>query len=691
MNMKKHLFLTAFCVLFATQAQAKEIEQYEVSAKLEESRNSLSPKTGSSLYSFSRKDIDNLPLGQATSINQVLLRAPGVVQDSFGQIRVRGDHSNLQYRINGVIIPKGIGSSFGQLLDTRFAEKVDFLTGAMPAQYGYRTGGVVEITTKDGAFKKGGRSELLTGTLGNLGVAQEFMGSAEGLNYYVNGSYLQNDRGIEPPTSARNSDHNETKQDKFFAYFSKLLDAKTKLSVILGNSRNRFQLPNTPGESPEYDLDGVDNFPSTRLNQNQTEQNRYAIAALQGVTDSEIDYQVSAFVRESTLDYRGDYVGNLIYNGVASDIDRSSLATGLQGDFGYKINDRHTLRSGFQVSNELVRNDRRNSVFETDNNGDQISTTPFQLRDKTRKNAQNYAVFIQDEYKPTKKLTLNYGLRYDAVKSYEDEQQLSPRFGAVYEATDKTSFHAGYARYFTPPQNELIAKSTLEQYQNTTNQANSLVADNVRAERTHYFDVGVKHKFDKNLSLGVDAYYKNVENFLDEGQFGSALVYAPINFKYAKVYGAEVSLNYNKENFSSYLNFSTQRAKAKKVISNQYLLDDEEIEVTNGRYINADHDQTFALSSGASYKHKNTTYIADAIFGSGLSKDFTRHLPSYLTFNAAIAHDFNLPVINKFNVRVSAVNLLDREYKLRDGSGVGVGAAQYGLRRTFYLILSKEF
>lgn len=689
--MKKHLFISALCLLFTNQINAKEIEQYEVSAKLEESRNGLSPKTGSSLYSFSRKDIDNMPLGQATSINQVLLRAPGVVQDSFGQIRVRGDHSNLQYRINGVIIPKGIGSSFGQLLDTRFADKVDFLTGAMPAQYGYRTGGVVEITTKDGAFKQGGRSELLTGTLGNLGFAQEFMGSAEGLNYYLNGSYLQNDRGIEPPTSARNSEHNATKQDKFFAYFSKLLDAQTKFSVILGNSRNRFQLPNTPGETAQYELDGVNNFPSSKLNQNQTEQNRYAIASLQGVTDSEIDYQLSAFVRESTLDYRGDDVGNLIYNGVASDIDRSSVATGIQADFAYKLNDKHTLRSGLQVSNEQVRNNRRNAVFTTDDDGEQTSTIPITLRDKTRKNAQNYAIFLQDEYKPTKKLTVNYGLRYDGVQSYEDEQQLSPRLGAVYEATDKTSFHAGYARYFTPPQNELIAKSTLLAYQNTTNKANSLEADDVKAERTNYFDLGVKHKLNKNFTIGLDGYYKDVKNFLDEGQFGQALVYAPINFRNAKVYGAELSLNYQKENFSSYFNLSTQRAKAKQVVSNQYLLEEDELEIANGRYVNADHDQTVAISSGVSYKHKNTTYIADAIFGSGLVKDLNHHMPSYLTFNTSIAHDFNLPYIKKFNVRLSALNLLDREYRIRSGEGVGVGAQQFGQRRTYYMILSKEF
>ena len=45
----------------------------------------------------------------------------------------------------------------------------------------------------------------------------------------------------------------------------------------------------------------------------------------------------------------------------------------------------------------------------------------------------------------------------------------------------------------------------------------------------------------------------------------------------------------------------------------------------------------------------------------------------------------------KIDVRVGLDNLFDHAYLLRDGSGIGVGAPQYGLRRTVYLALSKPF
>ncbi|MGI9026850.1 MAG: TonB-dependent receptor, partial [Burkholderiaceae bacterium] len=92
--------------------------------RLDASRNQLSPETGSTIYRFDKKDIESLPFGNATPLNQLILQAPGVVQDSYGQLHVRGDHGNLQYRINNVVIPEAI-SGFGQSLDTRFADQIN--------------------------------------------------------------------------------------------------------------------------------------------------------------------------------------------------------------------------------------------------------------------------------------------------------------------------------------------------------------------------------------------------------------------------------------------------------------------------------------------------------------------------------------------------------------------------------------
>ena len=90
-----------------------------------------------------------MPQGKTTPLNQVLLQAPGVVQDSFGQLHVRGDHANLQYRINGVIIPEAI-TGFGQTLDTALARKHEAADRRAAGAIRPRTAGVVDIQTKSG-------------------------------------------------------------------------------------------------------------------------------------------------------------------------------------------------------------------------------------------------------------------------------------------------------------------------------------------------------------------------------------------------------------------------------------------------------------------------------------------------------------------------------------------------------------
>ena len=362
--MKKISFLQLFAAisLLSFSAYSKDSWNYEVTAKkLDTSRNNLSPKTGGSSYSFTQSDINNLPQAQTTSLNQVLLRAPGVTQNSFGQIHIRGDHSNVQYRINDVMIPQGI-SGFGNSFDTHFADSVDLLRGALPAQYGFRTAGVVDIKTKGAKFEKGGRSELTFGQNNDVGLNQQLSGFSGGLNYYLNASYLQNDRGVESPTAARKSIHNESKQDRFFGYFSNLIDEKKRLSLIVANSTNNFQVPNDPSKAAKYVLPGA-SVSAANINQRQKEVNRYAILALQGVSDSEVDYQVSAFSHQSNNKFRSDYVGDLTYSGIASDTDRSTFTNGIQGDFSYALNEKNTLRSGFFASEEKLRSDKNSAIF----------------------------------------------------------------------------------------------------------------------------------------------------------------------------------------------------------------------------------------------------------------------------------------------------------------------------------------
>jgi outer membrane receptor protein involved in Fe transport len=614
-----------------------------------------------------------------------------VARDSYGQVHVRGEHANLQYRINGVLLPEGL-DAFGQVIDARIADRVQFLTGALPAQYGYRTAGVVDIQTKSGAFEQGGVSDLTVGSDGSWHPSLTYAGHSGNMNYFLSGDYLSSDYGIETPTAAYHPIHDATTQGKGFGYVSYLLNPTNRLNVIFGTSTNNYQIPNNPDQTPSYTVAGAGIVNSRDLKETQFEQSHYGTIALQG-TDGDWGYQIAPYIRYSQTHYHPDTVGDLEYTGVATDVLRSDLALGLQGDGSWRANDHHTLRAGVMAQHEPASTADNAQTFLADDDGNQSSDTPITITDDHHKEGVLAGVYLQDEWTITDWLTMNYGARFDQVNAYVDENQLSPRLGFVIKATPTTTLHAGYARYFTPPPLELIDNSTISAFSGTTAQTETSKNDAVRAERSHSFDVGITQKLGDHMQMGVDSYYKLVRNMLDEGQFGSALIYTPFNYAKGRIYGVETTFSYTADSWDGYVNLAASRAMGKDIISGQENFSQDELDYISGHWVHLDHDQTFTASIGGTYRPREGTKLsADAILGSGLREGFanTGHLPGYGTINLGATQHVGIDA-RGFDVHLSLINLFDKDYELRDGSGIGVGAPQWGQRRTFYLGITRTF
>jgi outer membrane receptor protein involved in Fe transport len=144
-------------------APAATVSEIVVTARrLDAARDTIQPQIGASVYSITDQAIQAMPAGESAPLDQVILQAPGVAEDSYGQIHVRGEHNGLQFRLNGVILPEGL-SVFSQALSPRLAQSVELITGALPAQYGLRTAGIVDITTKS-QLDNGGEVSIYGGS-----------------------------------------------------------------------------------------------------------------------------------------------------------------------------------------------------------------------------------------------------------------------------------------------------------------------------------------------------------------------------------------------------------------------------------------------------------------------------------------------------------------------------------------------
>src|ERR1700751_3290979 len=137
------------------------------SQELDVSREAIVPSLGATRYTVGPDRLASQAQGENAPFNQTILRFPGVAQDSFSQLHVRGEHANLQYRIDDVLIPESI-PGFGQELETRFADSVSLITGALPAQFGFRNPGVIDIHTKSGAAFQTSEASIYVGSFDTI-------------------------------------------------------------------------------------------------------------------------------------------------------------------------------------------------------------------------------------------------------------------------------------------------------------------------------------------------------------------------------------------------------------------------------------------------------------------------------------------------------------------------------------------
>jgi len=662
--------------------------------RLSEARAAIQPSLGATSYGVTNTTIQALPGGDNQQFNQIVLQLPGVVQDGGGQFHVRDDHNGLQYRINGTILPEGI-AVFGQTLSPRLIDHFALLTGALPAQYGLRTAGIMDITTKTG-FQNNGQISVYGGSHGTIEPSAEYGGSSGNTNYFVSGDFRRDKLGIESVDGSSTPLHDKTSQGTAFGYVDHILDSDNRVSLIGGYSDQRFQIPNPRGLHPDlgYTIGGQSDFLSDDLDQRQHERTAFSQASYLH-HGSQLTLQASLFARYSSLTYTPDLTGELLFNGQAQSAVKHDFAFGGQLEAAYRLNGAHTLRGGVIVSRDHSTSDTSTYVFPVDAAGAQTGPY-FAIPEKGGATEMTYSAYLQDEWKIAPGVTLNYGGRFDLYDAYRQEHQFSPRINAVWQAMPGTTIHVGYARYFSPPPFELVASTSVGKLVGTSGEAPGTLNTTPMAEKQNYFDVGLEQKLSEGLSFSLDGYYRKSHNLVDEGQFGAPIILTPFNYGLGTIKGIEANLTYQQGPWLAYANFAVASAKGKDIVSSQFAFDPADLAYIQNHYIHLDHDQKYTGSAGISYafqdgRLENTKLGLDMLYGSGLRTDGATPnggvLPSYEQFNLSVSHRFMLLGLE---VRFDVVNLADKKYEIRDGAGIGVGAPQYGPRRGFFVGITKD-
>jgi outer membrane receptor protein involved in Fe transport len=696
------------------------LEPVTVTAKrLQSVGAAIEPKIGATTYTATSEQIETQPGGEDNTLNQVVLQMPGVSQDaeSAGGIHVRHEMQPVEFRINGIPLPTGL-SFFGQGLSPRFASSVTLVTGALPAQYGLTTSGIIDIETKNGLFAPGGELAMYGGSYATLHPSVEYGGGFRDYSYFLSADLLSTNHGIDGVTPALTQIHDQSLQNHAFAYVDKIFDGENRLTFIASQFRGTFEIPNNPA-TPAFAGIGflnampVSAFDPARLDERQTETSQFGLLSYLH-SGKAVDFRISAFTKYSTLDFRRDQsLADIAFNGVAQDASLASFANGVQLDVSGRVAADHTLRTGLLVTAERFSSFTRSALLVQDGTdaagNPTFGTTPATsiptaTDASVAKTGWTYSGWLQDEWKIGDEVTLNYGARFDVVDQFVTGHQLSPRVNTVWQATPTTVLHAGYASLFTPPPFQIGPPQNIAQFSDfngsglTTSAATPSTGNSpLKIERANLVDVGIEQNLTDHFKVGVDVYYKFARNGVDFGQFGAPIVTIPFNYRIVVNKGIELTTSYDDGPFTYYGNLAIARQRAKGIVSGQFNFSPEDLATVNAMGIQTDHSQLMTASAGVAYRWRETRFALDLLAGTGTRTTQPdgpingASLPSWEQVNLSIAHRFETAAAGVIKLRFDVINVLDEVYLLRSSTSIGAFAPAFAPRRTFFAGLSKEF
>ena len=622
------------CVHFALSvAQAKErVEVTDTSVAV----NSESSSTASLI---SRQQIAETPgADQTNSLSMITNYVPSayMVHD---QLHIRGGHQ-VSWLIDGVPVPNtNIASNVGPQFDPKDIDYLEVQRGGYSAEYGDRTYGVFNVVTRSG-FERDRQAELVTsyGSFNQTNDQFSFGDHTDRFAYYGSISGNRTDLGLE--TSSTDILHD---QAAGLGGFTSLTFNKTptdQLRLVASVRGDHYQVPNDPDQQ------------ATGIRDVEDERDAFANFSWLHTIGAGTVLTISPFYHFNRAHYSGGFVGQPDPNIVIPDDDRGSNYFG--GVVCLGVNHRkHNARVGWQVFG--ARDNQLFGIVTSDG-----SNPPLRQREMLWGNVE--ALFLEDQYKLTRWLTLNGGVRLTHFGSTISENAVDPRIGAALLVPRLNWVLRGfYGRYYQAPPLLTVNGPLLNQ---AAQQGFGFLP--LRGERDE------QHEFGLAIPLGgwsfdISNFRTGAKNFFDHDVLGNSNIFFPLTIARARIRGWEASA------ISPRI---AGRAQFHAVYSHQYA--EGAGAVTGGLtdftppeegYFFLDHDQRNTLSTGVNLSlpwHAWSDFNAN--YGSGfVDGEGPAHLPSHSTFDVSIGKSFG----ENWSVRLTGLNLSNHRYLLDNSNTFG--------------------
>jgi len=533
------------------------------------------------------------------SIEDLVNSQPGWLYEGNAVLHPRGSEYQTQFVVDGIPLTDNRSPSFGPQIEADDVQSIGIYTAGIPAEYGRKMGGVVEVNTLQDSQPGFHGQVVLSG------------GSFDSAGAFVRGQYAwgKNVSGASAsgamtshylnPVVIQNYTNRGTLGD-FSANYQRDLTPKDRIRFSVRHELSRYEIPNEQLQQTAGQLQTADNIETM------------GIVSYQHTFSSNVLADLRGMVRDNANDFDS--------NANSTPIEIFQHNRFREGYFKGTVtisHGRHEIKAGVESDNLFLHENLNYNITDPTQYDED---TPLTFSFAGQRPDTEQAVYVQDLIR-LGNWTVDAGLRWDHYQLMVNRQSLQPRFAVSrYFPSANVIFHISYDRVFQTPsfENLLLSSSTAA----TTLNPVSLQLP-VEPSEGNYYEAGVTKAFFNRLKLDTNVFRRTVDNFADDDQIGATTISFPIAFRKAIIYGAEAKLDLPEwKKFSGFLSYSYELGNAwNPVTGGLFLGDDADIPTTG--FFSVSQDQRNTVRGRLQYQIARRLWVAGGVqFDSGLPFEF---------------------------------------------------------------------
>jgi TonB dependent receptor/TonB-dependent Receptor Plug Domain len=574
--------------------------------------------------SFIQNRLSSIP---GRSIQDLVNSQPGWLYEGNAVLHPRGSEYQTQFVVDGIPLTDNRSPSFGPEIEADDVDSISIYTAGIPAEYGRKMGGVVEVNTMEDSQPGFHGQVVLSG--GSFDTAGAF---AEGQYVWGKNTFGASASGDMTahylnPVVIHNYTNSGTVGD-FSVHYQRYITTKDRLSIILRHELSRYELPNEQVQQAAGQLLTAGNFETMGIISYQHTFSSHAVADIRGmVRDNANDFYSNPNSTPVQI-FQHNWFREGYFKGM------------MTADRG-----RHEIKVGVESDNIFLN---ENFAYNITDDSQFDPSTPLTFSFMANRPDLEQAAFVQDLIR-LGNWTINAGIRYDHYQLILNRQAVDPRFAiSRYVPSAGVVLHFSYDRVFQTPsfENILLSSSTAAAGLDTI----SLQLPVEPSEGNDY-EAGLTKVFFNKFKIDTNYYRRVVNNYADDDQIDNTTISYPIAFRKAIIYGAEAKLDLPEwKRFTGFLSYSYQVGNAWFPVTGGLFLGDDAIIPTSG-HLPDSQDQRNFVRARTRYQLAPRVWIAGGIqYDTGLPFDFQcpagETLPQCEAGEAAI---YGQQVINRLN------------------------------------------